>query len=419
MMTLKIAWRSFVRHRVRSAITSLAVALGLAMMLVFVGFADDTHARMAELGIRMGSGHVLVEGKGYLDNQTLDYLVHDADRIAASAARIAHVKHVAVRLKTSGLLSAGEHSAPVLISGVEPSREALASDMAGPKMRVAGAYLRSLDQMPYAKTPPDIYLGKGLAEQLAVTLGDRVVLNLSPPGDAEPTAGAFRVRGIFRTGVDDLDGAYAEIPIAAARTLLGLPGAATEVALLSDLAHTEEVAAAMKAELAANPDLVVIPWQVALRGLHEALVLDSAGMYLMMAIVYLVVAIGIFNTVLMGVSERTREFGVLLALGTSSRRLFAQVFAEALVLALISLTAGLIIGLSIHGWIATHGIDLTQWLGDVQFAGVAWSGRVYSHLTPQVVVGWTAVVGAVVLLSSLYPALRVMRLEPVEAMHHV
>lgn len=419
MLTLKMAFRSFVRHRRRSGLTGVAVALGLAMLLVFVGLADDTHARMAELGIRMGEGHVLVEAKDYRERQTLDEVVHGADELGRKLEKLPHVRTVAERLRTSGLIAAGEHSAPLVVSGVVPQRELLASDLPSAPRRVRGDYLRPAAERSFARAPPDIYLGQSLAERLGVTLGDRVVLTLSPAGSAEPASGAFDVRGIFRTGVDELDGAYAEIPLEDARALLKLPDAATEVALLSDLEHTAELAQAVEREFKARPGLVALPWQVALRELFEALELDDAGLYLMLAIVFLVVSIGIFNTVLMNVSERTREFGVMLALGTSARRLCWLILVEAGVLAVASVAAGLVVGLSVHALIAAYGIDVTRFTGEIQFAGVAWSGRVYSTLSAAKVFGWSLVVALVVLVSSLYPALRVMRLEPVEAMHHV
>jgi lipoprotein-releasing system permease protein len=419
MLTLKLAWRGFVRHRWRSAITALAVSLGLAMLLAFVGIADDGHARMAELGIRMGSGNVLVEAKGYREAQTLDYVVHDADAIADTIAKRSDVSAAAVRLRTSGLIAAGAHSAPVLVAGVDPEREQAASDLAGKTLRVAGEYLRPRSKMPFAGQPADLYLGKTLAERLGVDLGDRVVLTLSPPGDAEPAQAAFFVRGMFRTGVDDLDGSYVEIPLEEARSLLGLPGAATEVAALTSLERTADLQAALAQELAGRKDLAVVPWQIALRELHEALVLDDAGLYLMMAIVFLVVALGIFNTVLMSVTERTRELGVMMALGTSERRLFALILTEAMVLALVSIAFGVAMGLGMHLWVAHHGIDVKRFAGEIQFAGIAWSGMIYSRLSLAVVLRWSIAVGVVVLLSALYPAWSVTRLQPVEAMHHV
>ncbi len=419
MLTFKLAWRGFIRHRWRSAITALAVSLGLAMQLVFVGIADDAHARMAELGIRMGSGNVLIEAQGYRDAQTLDYVIDNADEVARSLDQRKDIDAVAVRLRTSGLLSAGEHSAPVLVSGVEPEREARASDLAGPRLRVEGDYLRPRAKMSFAGEPADVYLGKALAERLGVGLGDRVVLTLSPAGDADPAQAAFRVRGMFRTGVDDLDGAYVEIPIEEAQTLLHLPRAATEVAALTSLERTDLLTSSLTTQFESRPELAVVSWKVALRELHEALVLDDAGLYLMMAIVFLVVAIGIFNTVLMSVSERTREFGVMMALGTSGRRLFFLILGEAVVLTLVSLVAGVVMGLSLHAWVAHSGINVARWAGEIQFAGIAWSGMIYSRLSASVVIQWTLAVGAVVIFSALYPAVTVTRLEPVEAMRHV
>ena len=160
---------------------------------------------------------------------------------------------------------------------------------------------------------------------------------------------------------------------------------------------------------------------MALAELYEAIVLDEMGMYLMMAIVFVIVGIGIFNTVLMSVSERTREFGVMMALGTSRWRIFSLITCEALVLAASAAVLGLLLGLGVHFWVAQHGIDMVALAGgeDYEFSGIALSGRIYSALHPSTVLLWTLVVMLIVLFSALYPALRATRLEPVEAMRHV
>jgi len=137
-------------------------------------------------------------------------------------------------------------------------------------------------------------------------------------------------------------------------------------------------------------------------------------------VVFVIVAIGIFNTVLMSVVERTRELGVMMALGTGRRTVFAAVLVESLVLALVASAVGLAIGLSIHAWLYSHGLDMASLYGeDVEFAGIVFQGRIYSYLTVGAVVKWTAVVIGIVLASSVYPSYRATRLEPVEAMRHV
>ena len=427
MLSLRLAWRSFVRHKRHSAITATAVSMGLAMMIAFVGLADDGHARMAEMGIRMGAGHVLVQGRGYQEAQTLDQLIAEPEPVVAIARSVPGVEHVVSRVRTTGLLSAGEVSAAIMLSGVSPRVEQEVSDIASVEKRVGGDYLRTRAELPFQNQPADIYLGDELAQTLRVEPGDRVVLTVSPLGASRPISAAFLVRGLFHTGLSDVDASYAEIPIAEAQKLLRLGSGVSQVAVLLDsLERTDEAAAVLRERLAADGQLEVLgglevlSWQVALRELYEAIVLDDMGLYLMMAIIFVIVAIGIFNTMLMSVAERTREFGVMMAIGTSRGRLFGLIMTEGAVLALSSAAVGLALGLTIHAVIAHYGIDFTALMGgDYEMAGISFAGRIYSRLSPQVVTKWTAVVIALVLASAAYPAWRATRLQPVEAMRHV
>lgn len=421
MLSFRLAWRSFIRHKRRSIITATAISLSLAMMIAFVGLGDDGHARMAEMGIRLGAGHVLVQGKGYQQMQTLDHLVAEPDRVVAAAKKLPGVRAVVQRVRASGLIVAGEVSAPVLVSGVDPAIEPDVSDIASPAKRIAGDYLRRRADMEFKNHPADIYLGAELAKTLKVELGDRVVLTVSPLDAERPTSAAFFVRGTFRTGLDEMDAGYAEIPIGEAQRLLQLAGKTTQVAVLLDgLDDTESAAASLRAALADYDELEVLSWKEALRELYEAIVLDDAGLYAMMAIIFVIVAIGIFNTVLMSVAERTREFGVMMAVGTSKWRLFQIIMAEAGILALVSAVVGVGLGLGIHGLVAHYGIDITALAGgDYEIAGIAFGGKIYSRLTPWVVTKWTLVVIGLVLCSAAYPATRASLLKPVEAMRHV
>jgi ABC-type lipoprotein release transport system permease subunit len=421
MLILKLAWRSMVKHRRRSIITGGAVALSLAMMLIFVGVGDDGHARMAEIGIRMGAGHVLVQGKGYQKTQTLDHLVTEPARVIAAARSIPRVEQVVPRVRVMGLLSTGESSAPVLASGVDPRLEVKASDLPAKRRRRAGAYIRSRDQMKFKNQPADIYVGEELAKTLNLQVGDRTVLIVSPVAGTRPVSAAYQVRGIYRTGISEVDQLWVEVPIAELQRQLGLGQRVTQVAVLvRDLDDTAGVTAALKARLnGERGGLEILPWQEALRELYEAIVLDDAGLYLMMFIIFLIVAIGIFNTVLMSVIERTREFGVMMALGTEKGQLFGVVMTEALLLALVAAGVGLGIGLGLHALTAAYGIDITAMMGDYQIAGIVMEGRIYSRLGAAVVIKWTAVIIGLTLISAVYPALRATKLQPVEAIRHV
>ena len=341
--------------------------------------------------------------------------------VLVATRRIGGVRAVVPRVNASGLLRAGDSSVAVAFTGVDPSVEPAVSEVASNAHRVAGDYLRSRDRMPFANQPSDIYVGAQLAENLDLSLGDRVVLTASPRGGGGPASAAFRVRGVFRTGLAELDGFSVQIPIADAQALLGLGGSVTEIALmLDDPDDVDAVVSAVRAGIRGRDELEVLPWQQALAELHESIVLDDAGMYLMMAVVFVIVGIGIFNTVLMSVVERTRELGVMMAIGTSVRLLFGAVMAEAGVLAVIGCAVGLALGLSIHSYLASTGLDVQQLFGNkMAVAGVILEGRLYSRLAAASVAEWTAIMAGIVLLSALYPAFRVAELKPIEAMRHV
>ena len=421
MLTWRLGWRSLVRHRRRSLITIAAISLSLAMMLLFVGIADNSHAQMADIGIRLGAGHVLVQGKGYQEQQTLSQRVADPARVLAAAKQLPGFVGVAQRVRAGGLLSAGERSAAVMVAGVQPKVEPRLSSIASAEKRTRGHYLRTRAAMPFPNAPADIYLGDELAKSLEVVPGDRVVLTVSPVGASKPSAAAFVVRGTFTTGVNELDASYLQIPLAEAQKLLELGNSVSQVAvLLDDIDRTDAATAAMAASLGPHGDLEVLSWKVALRELYEAIVLDDASLYIMMTIIFIIVAIGIFNTVLMSVTERTREMGVMMALGTSRRMLFASILSEAVALAFVSAVVGLALGLLGHVLVSKYGIDVAAMVeGDYEFAGISFAGKIYSTLSVGVVAKWTAVVMGLVVAAAIYPAWRATRLEPVEAMRHV
>lgn len=420
-LTLKLSWRSFVRHRRRSLITASAISLSLALMLVSFGTMNDSHARFIEQGIRMGAGHVVVQGRGYQRRQTLDHLVHRPQEVLRQARRLKHVDLAVPRVRASGLIAAADQSAPVLLAGVVPRLERRASLLSDQRSRVAGHYLRGPAQMPYRNMPADVFIGKQLAKTLGVELGDRVVVTVSPHGGDRPRAAAFRVRGVFRTGVSELDGFYAEVPLASAQSLLALGQQVTQVALLlDDEEHTAEVTAALRRGLA-HSGLEILPWQVVLEELNDALAFDTGGAYVFVAIILLIVGLGIFNTMLMSVIERTRELGVMMALGTSGWRLFNFVLVESMILALVAAAIGVGLGLGLHSWVAATGIDISALTGgqSYELAGIAMEGRIYSELSVAEVLRWIGVVIGIVLLSAVYPAWRATRLSPVDAMRHV
>lgn len=421
MLTWKLAFRNLRRHKRRSLITASAIVFSYALMIIFQGMAHGGHTQMIDMGVRLGSGHVVVQAEGYQGEKTLDTIIHEPAPVLQSIADSGVEALVAPRLVGTGLARAGSKSVGVGIAGVAPAREKATNDLAADDKRVAGDWLRPRDELAFANLPSDVYLGSTLAETLAVGIGDRVALTVQPKDADEPRSAAFLVRGIFETGNDELDGFFVQVPLEDAQELLGVGDVLTQIALvLPDLERTEAVHATLAAALAGR-GLEVLPWQEALPELYEFVVLDDASMYLFMGILFILVALGIFNTVLASVIERTREFGLLMAIGSRPRRQFRLVMTEALLIGVFGLLFGLAIGLAGNAYLTTNGIDFAAIAGEqaVDAGGINMAIVMYSKLTPFAAVASFVTVFLIVILSALWPAARAARLEPLEALHHV
>ena len=408
MMILKLALRNLRRHLRRTLLTATAIAIGLAMLIVSSGFSDGVHNQMVDAGISSMAGHVVIQGAGWQESREMDVVVPDSPALAQRLSALLPDARVVSRVYLQGLLTSSSGSIGVAISAVEPLAEVTVGDLQD-KM-VSGGYLTA--------DPTSIVLGATLAETLAVGPGDKLVLMVQHGGEIQSRL--FRVTGTFRIGIDEIDGFYAQINLPAAQDLLELGHDVTQISAHLPSARDTHRATALVQRNLADPAIDILPWPKALPDLYEWVLIDEAGLYVMILIIAVIVAMGILNTVLMSVLERMREFGVMLALGISPRKLALLVFSEALLLGLFATTAGLVLGLLGHWPLAVHGLDYSAMMGGetIEAAGVAMDSMVYSDLTAYKVAIFCLLTLAMTLLSSLYPAWKAATLQPIQCLQH-
>lgn len=420
-MLLRIALRNLLRQRRRTAILTVTIVLSFAVLIVFTGLADGAHQAMADIGVRMGLGHVVVYPAGYREDPSLDHLIENTGDIdAAIAALGADVAHVAPRIRADGLAQAGATSVAVTISGGDPAIESVVSHISSAKALVQGGALATCGNRGAGELPPAL-IGQELAKSLAVHVGDRIALNVRPRGSKEMRLGAFEVCGVFSTGVREVDAFWVEISLDEAQRLTNAGHGVTMVALLLTNADAAERVADRLAATLHGHGVEVLPWQKAAPDLYAAISVDEGGMYVFMIIIFVVVAAGILNSLLMSVLERTREFGVLLALGAGPLQVVAVVLYEAIALGVASVGAGLALGLAGNHYLATHGLDYKELFGqnNLEASGILLPDKFYSVLAPDKVVWSTVVVLGLVILGAVYPAIHAARFQPTKAMHHV
>ncbi len=398
-----IAFRDLGRNRRRSALSLIAVALGVALLIVLSGIIAGSVEGSLQNNIRLQTGHLQVRAASY-EEEKYSLLRRDLlEAPAALAARAASMSEVAAAapvLWASGFLNTARDVAGVRLYGIDPASAVHEPIRAG---LVAGEYLT-----PGARG--EIMIGRLLAEDLGLQVGRRVTLSVPNP-DGGLNEGVFTVRGLFATDVPGYDELAVFMPLAQAQAFTGVGERASAVVILL---HRQEDADRIAARLV-GPGLAVLTWRDLNALLLEAVESAMAFYALMDLIVMLVVAVVVANTLLMSVFERTREMGILAALGMKARQIMLMVLLGAVILGLAGIALGLLLGSGAVAYLARQGIYIGN-LSDVTSNFIAYGSVLYARFVPGEVLalaGWTLVV---ILVGSLYPAWVAARLQPVRAL---
>jgi len=405
-MLLKLAWRNIWRQRRRTLITVSAMAFGVAFCMASIALDDWLFGEVFEILVTRNLGHVQVHAPAFPAQRGLTETIADADAVVAQLDAVPGATAVTARLFGNALLAVGDEAAGAQLIGVSPEREQAATGV-GQRL-VQGRFLG-------AAGGREIVLGTGLSETLRAAVGAEVVA-VTQAADGSLGNELFRVVGIVKTGSVVVDRAGAFVHLDDARELLALPGQAHELALVArERAVVPALAAAGRAALA-DRGLLVRSWNEIQPQLASMMRLTVVVNWIFLIMIFSVAALGVLNTMLMSVFERTKELGVLRALGLRPGQLVALVLLESLLLAALAVVAGGALGAALDAFLVYRGIDMS-WLSK----GWSWYGASFPPVYYGVVKPFGVIaplVGMVVigLLASLWPAWRAARLQPVAAM---
>jgi len=435
-MTLKLALRGLWRHKLRTIFTLIAVACGHLLLLVYMSLHTGGHGKMIELGIRQGNaGHVVIQATGYQQSRAVELLVPDSKAIKEAIARLVPRALVLRRAFGAGLARSSSDAVGVMFAGVEPTSERSISGVAS-HMR-QGVYLdKDTNELwcarkSHANRPQvqRVVIGEQLAKTLRIQLCDKLILDTQGLGDQE--AAQFRVVGIFKTGNADLDGFFVQMPLADAQQILHLDGGVHQLALFVESAKQSAALAQTirharddqgRLLLAAHGDMEALTWDEALPEVAEFVWLDASSGWIFMIIIFVIIAIGVLNTMLMSVMERTREFGVMRALGMHPFSVLRLVLAEGFVIGILGITVGMVLATPILYYVQTTGIDLTAFAegaaDTIEMGGMTMSVMYGKTSSGQILFAAIAVFGMAV-TSATYPAIRAARLPILRAIHNV
>lgn len=403
MIFLRLAARNVLRNVRRSLITVLAIGVGMTALLFLWAFIDGVNAQMIDNSTRYLSGHLQVHRQGYHDDQSLDRMLGDGAQVAARVGQVARTSLVSRRLEGSALASLADKSRGVVVLGIDPASERRVTTLA--ETIQDGRFLLPGET-------DGVVVGFRIAEALGVKVGNELVL-VTQAADGSVGAARYRVRGIFRSRMDMLDGTYVLMPLAAAQELYATGEAVTTVvARLEDRAAVPAAKAELERSLGADHE--VLDWQRLMPAVVQSVSFHEVTGYVLLLVLFIVVAVGITNTVLMAVMERTREFGVMMALGTRQGQLTRVVFYEACLLGLGGLLLGAAAGTALVKYYASVGMDFGRYTRAMEtMQGLTSVVYPLPRLDRAAVI--TIIVFLVSVAAALYPAWRAARLLPVAA----
>jgi ABC-type lipoprotein release transport system permease subunit len=405
---LRLAWRNIWRHRTRTIIIVIAMAMSLGMMMWYDGLIAGFNQAIYGNAVKVLGGNIQVHADGYRSEADAIPLLPLADPQAVVKAALADSRVVAAsqRIKTGGLASSREGAFSVGITGIQPEVEQPVN--LAEQHIIAGKNLSSSSE-------DEVLIGKGLADAMGVQVGDRITL-AGRAQHEQMRQRTMTVAGIYDLGMPDIEKQTVYISLGEAQNLYNLPGQATEVAIvLKQIGQENAVINALKPGLTGYE---IEPFYANYPELQAAISTKGGVMNIFSVVIVVIAGVGILNMLLMAIYERTREIGVLGAMGLKPRQISWLFILEGTMIGLVGVAAGIVVGLLINGSIMRVGLDFGTYSNITSYMALV-GGRVYPTWGVDKLVGRAATILIISALAALIPAAEASRREPAAALHFV
>jgi len=402
-----LAIKNILHYKGRSITTFVLSFFSALLFIVYVALMDGSHESMLENSLSVYSGPAQVMQKGYRDEKSYDYLLNDVAKVRKRVARVAGVTVVAARLESFALLSTESESVGAMIVGIEPEAEGKVS-----RLKVAlkeGRYLEEGDSNA-------LYIGEDLAKRLKVKVGDTLAL-IGTATDYSFAADNFEVAGIFKTGLFEFDASSAFVAKAYFDELMLSEDMASYLVVgVEELDEVESVVSQINAELDAENEAV--SWRILMSDLVQAMEVDSIFGYVSLALFLIVIFFVVMIYGFINITVRTKEIGLLRAVGMRPFQVTGMLLLETVILALSSVLIATLIGGYIAYYFELHPIVIE---------GIAETYKDYGYVSDEIptrfdlfTIGWnSALVFVLNIVAIAYPIYYINQYTPMEAIRHV
>lgn len=401
-MLYKYSIRNTLRQKRRTMFTMLMMIGGFVLCGFTIGWTEGAYDFMINKFTRTWTGHIQIHQGDYLDRPSLYKTIDDYGEVMEKVRSTEGVEGAAPRVLTSGLGSIGEKTSGVQIVGIEPAEENSAT----------GFNNRIEEGEPLGDSPDrSVLLGNGLAEVLEAGIGDSLIV-ISQAADGSMASGIYRIRGLYSSGNEANDRTSVYMHIRDAQSLFALEGRIHEILVVCGSLDQVHPAADRLREKLKGGELEVAEWPEVNPVFYRSMKSDKAGAYYSYAIIVIIVAVGVLNTVLMSVMERRKEYGVMKALGTRPWQIVRMIYLEIGTIALASSIIGSAITLGLLYYFSINGIS---GFGEMSVAGITVS-EYPSKIFPAAFYVPLILIFISAALVAVYPAVRAARVDPAGAM---
>jgi ABC-type lipoprotein release transport system permease subunit len=403
-----MAWRNIWRNPRRTVLTICAITFASILLVFMLSFQFGSYETMINTSVKISTGHLQIQAEKYQEKKSIRYVIPDPQKVAGIVNTIPEVAAYTFRGQAFALISSKNRSYGVVVTGIDPPGEANVSRIK--KLVREGNFLSATDVN-------QAVVGKLLAKNLRVKIGDELTL-LGQGRDGSIAATVLQVKGIFSSGIDEFDRSAIQIPLSTFQDIFTMAEAVHEIVVigraLSDVSGIKTQLQEALQALNSRKPLKTLDWQEIMPGLRQAIEMDLVSGLIFYGLLIIVVAFSILNTFLMAIFERTKEFGVMMAIGTSPRRLTKVLLIESMTMTMIGIIAGIVLGIALTYYFQLNGIDFSG--GSELLSQFGITGRMYPKLSILSVSIGPFMVLFFTFFAALYPALKIRRLRPVEAM---
>ncbi|MCB9030101.1 MAG: ABC transporter permease [Deltaproteobacteria bacterium] len=402
---LKLAWRNIWRNSRRTILTVLAIAFATSILQFFVSIQLKSYDAATKSAIALTLGQLQVQKKGYLEKPQIRATIEDPLSLESKIKSLDRVEHTSIRSIGFALISSEKRSYGLQVIGIMPEKEKLVSSVSG--LIKKGEYLDST-------STNDCVIGEILAKNLKVDIGDEVTI-LGQGKDGSLAASVATIRGIFDSGTKDFDRVTMFIPYKTFQDVFSMQNSAHSIVVMGmRLKDLEQIQSKIEELLKNETNLVSLRWDQLMPGLKQSIELDMSAGWIFYLTLVLIVTFSIVNTFLMSVLERSREFGIMLAIGARTPRIMGMVVIESILLTLVGIFLGVLIGSGVITYFSIHGFTVP---GAEEIAKL-WNLpiRIYPELTIRVILTAPLMILTTTFIGVMYPVLKILWLKPLEAM---